>query len=227
MAREFAKFVEDASAIATSGRWAAMNDRIVCLAAAPDPDNAWYVQLFGSLCSQIFSEYRSIERAYQAEGQDDGPLIAWRARNLLELSVWCKSFTSSRENARRLYEDAGRDQFDLISAFEEWGKQTTQPTSWTAPLSSAKQDLIQRAADEGNEPLDKAFRAVANAAKACGNETHFRVGMKLLSKFAHPTAMQILGVTDEATAQNQKDIFFAVGCGYFITAFATLESHKF
>src|SRR5580693_5298044 len=106
---EISRLVDDASGIASSDRWAAVNARLEALAAYPGVDNAWWVQLFGALCSHNFSEYSLLKKAYENRQRDDVPLLAWRARNLLELSVWSTYCAKSRENARRVYEDAGRD----------------------------------------------------------------------------------------------------------------------
>jgi hypothetical protein len=85
---EFSGLVDEAANIRASGRWAAVNEKIEHLAANPDTDNAWLVQLFGSLCFQVFSEYLCLIRSHE-EKRDDASVVAWRARNLLELSVWC------------------------------------------------------------------------------------------------------------------------------------------
>ena len=106
---EFSRLVDAAADISTSGRWAAVNARIEYLAANPGVDNGWYVQVLGSLCFQMFSEYLLMKRSYEEERDADSSLLAWRARNLLELSVWSIYCSKSRENARRIYEDAGRD----------------------------------------------------------------------------------------------------------------------
>jgi len=122
---ELSRLVDEAANISGSGRWAAVNERIEYLSAHPGVDNSWWVQLLGSLCFQVFSEYLSLKRAH--EGKRDGAsLLAWRARNLLELSVWCLYCSKSRDNARRVYEDAGRDVFGLFSAFTKWGTATVQ-----------------------------------------------------------------------------------------------------
>jgi hypothetical protein len=85
---EFQSLVDAAAGVAASGRWNAVNERIKNLAANPGPDNDWHVQLLGGLCSQIFSEYLVLKRAYADERERESSLLAWRARNLLELSVW-------------------------------------------------------------------------------------------------------------------------------------------
>jgi hypothetical protein len=220
---EFARFVNDAADIKTSGRWGAMNAKIERLAARPGAGNEWYVQLLGALCYQIFSEYHLLDSAYNVE-RENASLLAWRARNLLELSVWSRYFAKSREHARRLYEDAGRDVLDLLSAFEKWGQATAQPIDWLNPLVSGKQDISQRAAAEGIETLEGSYKRVAEAAKDCGMSDHFAVSFKMLSKFSHPTAMQILGASDEARHALQRNCFFSQGCLFFTGAFVVLEN---
>jgi hypothetical protein len=219
---EFTRLVEEAASIPTSGRWAAVNERIEHLAANPGPDNDWWVQLFGSLCFQVFSEYLSLKSAHE-EKRDEGALLAWRARNLLELSVWCLYCSKSRENSRRLYEDAGRDVLGLFSAFTKWGTATAQDPDWLDLFTGAKQDLSKRAASDGIASLDGAYKQISDAAKEAGIGDHFSLSYKMLSKFAHPTAMRILAPPDEVKATVQKDCFFSQGCLFFTGAFVALE----
>jgi hypothetical protein len=143
---EFQRLVDAAAEVAASGRWEAVNDRIKTLAANPGPDNAWHMQLLGCLCSQIFSEYLVLKRGYADDRDRDSSLLAWRARNLLELSVWSLYCAKGRAHARRLYEDAGRDVLGIYSAFEKWGTATVKDADFLALFSSAKQELSSRAA---------------------------------------------------------------------------------
>jgi len=106
---EFQRLVDAAAEVAATGQWDAVNERIKNLAASPGPDGAWHVQLLGCLCSRLFSEYLLLKRAYGDERERDSFLLAWPARNLLELTVWSLYCGKDRANARRLYEDAGRD----------------------------------------------------------------------------------------------------------------------
>jgi hypothetical protein len=221
----YAMFVANAAEIKTSGRWKAINARIVRMAAKPGPGNAWYVQVFGSLCSQLFAEYIHLEKAYGDQRRDPS-LIAWRARTLLELSVWCAYCTESREKAQRFYGDAGRDLFNMFQLFEEWGRLTGQPADWSAPFAMEKQEISRRAAAEGIKTLDGPYMTVSRAMKELGGpfEKFYKVANKTLSKFAHPTAMFVLGTSDEATTANQVDAFFALGCLCFTGGFNALES---
>ncbi|HEX3665928.1 MAG TPA: hypothetical protein VHU23_11915 [Rhizomicrobium sp.] len=223
MNSEFARFVADAASIKTSGRWTAMNAKIERMAASPGEGNDWYVQLFASLCFQIFSEYLALKTTYDAKQDRDASLLAWRARNLLELSVWSIYFTRTKENARRLYEDAGRDAHEIFSAFENWGQTAALSADWLTQVQIGKQDLTRRAAAEGVEELQGAYKRVDVAARDCGIGDSYRLNCKMLSKFAHPTAMQILGTPDAAKHALQRDCFFGLGCLFFTGAFNALE----
>jgi hypothetical protein len=213
---EFLRLVDEAANIPASGRWDAVNERIKHLAANPGADNDWWVQLFGSLCFQVFSEYLSLKHAHE-EKRDETSLVAWRARNLLELSVWCLYCSKSSENARRLYEDAGRDVLGIFSAFTKWGAATAQDPDWLDLFTGAKQELSQRAALDGIGSLDGRYKQVSDAAKESGIGEHFKLSYRMLSKFAHPTAMRILSPPDEAKVALQKDCFFSQGCLFFVS----------
>ena len=224
MNSEFSKLIDEAAQIAASGRWRAVNVALTRLAANPGLDNAWYVQVLGALCFKVFSEYLLLKSDYERKQADNSSLLAWRARNLLELWVWCIYFSKRRENARRLYEDAGRDALELFNAIDTWGKANEQAADWFEPTANEKLSLSERATSEGIATLDGSYKSVHDAARDCGMESHFRLSFKLLSKFAHPTAMQLLAPPNKAKFQLQRDYFFSEGCMFFTGAFAVLES---
>lgn len=86
----FAGFVAEANSIATSGRWEAVNAAVERWAKrTKTEDELWYGQLFSNFSYRVFSEYHALKAAYAATPpKEDVALLAWRARNLLELSVW-------------------------------------------------------------------------------------------------------------------------------------------
>jgi hypothetical protein len=219
---EFSRLIDAAESIATSGRWDAVIARIKELAAHTGPDNAWHVQVIASLCSHVFSEYLLLKRAHGTDPQDDSSLLAWRARNLLELSVWSMYCTQTRENAHRFYEDAGRDVIGIFKAFTKWGT-PRMSTEWIGSIEQSKIDLSQRAEAEGIASLDGPYKSVSDAAVECGIGDQFAVSYKLLSKFAHPTAMRVLAGPDDAKNALQRDWFFSQGCLFFAGAFEYLE----
>lgn len=220
---EYSRLVDEAASISTSGRWSAVNEKIQGLAASPGMGNEWWVQLFGALCFRIFSEYLLLKRAYEEKNKETA-LIAWRARNLMELSVWCLYCSKSNENARRFYEDAGRDVLEIYDAFTKWGTATGQDPEWLDHIKEGEKDISRQAVTDGIASLDGPFKAVREAAEEVGISEHFRVGYRMLSKFAHPTAMRILAPPDEAKEALQNDIFFSQGCLFFVGAFQAVES---
>ncbi len=150
------KFVDDAEQIAASGRADAFKATLVRL-AGKSGSNAWYVELLAGLSANVSSEYLLLKKAH-SEQKDEASLLAWRARNLLELSAWALYCEENRENARRLYEDAGRDVTDILNLFHEWGKATAQEASFLDPLAKAKLELSERAASEGIETLEGPYK---------------------------------------------------------------------
>jgi hypothetical protein len=224
MDQVFSRFVDDAASIAESGRWDAFNKRLKEMAANPGgPDNVWLVELFMRLSFQIFSEYLKLKTAYKDADPLDISVIAWRARNLLELSIWAMYCTESKENARRLYEDAGRDLTGVLTAFQKWGEATAQNPDWFQSGTRAQEDLSNRAAARGIESISGSFKEVRAAAQDVKFGHHFNLCFKLLSKFAHPTAMQIVLPANDEVATIHRDFFFGEGCLFFTGAFTTLE----
>jgi hypothetical protein len=219
---ELYRWVDEANPIRAGGRWEAVNANIRELCANPGAGNGWWVEVISSLCASSFSEYLSLKGAYE-EPRSEPSLIAWRARNLLELSVWSIYCSSDTDNARRLHIDAGRDVLGIFGAFSKWSAATGHEHIDVRTFDEAEHELLTRSAAQGIESLDGAYKSVSEAAKEIGMGEHFALSNKLLSKFAHPTAMQILSPPDDAKATTQKDVFFSHGCLFFTGAFTALE----
>jgi hypothetical protein len=67
------------------------------------------------------------------------------------------------------------------------------------------------------------YKPVSDAAKEVGMGDHFAASNRMLSKFAHPTAMQILASPNDAKTSSQRAVFFNHGCLFFVGAFKELE----
>ena len=215
--------VIDAENIAASGRWKALNEKILSRGGT-EAAKHWHFQLFSELCCQTFSEYLSLKNAHGSPTRGDISLIAWRARNLLELRIWAAFFCSREENARRIYEDAGRDGRDLFKAFPKWGEATAQPAKWITDFATADSELVSNASKAGVDNLDGAYKAARDAAKSCGLEAEYAIGFKVLSKFAHPTALRLMLPPGEQM-DALRDSFFSQGCALFGLTFTTLEAY--
>lgn len=222
MDTDFEQMVHLALQISTSGRWEAINEKVRALAQAPGMRPPWWIQVMGGLLSKAFAEYLSLKRSFDHKGEPS--LLAWRARNLLELSIWSHYCSKTEEHARRLYEDAGRDEIGIYEEFSKWGTATSKDQDFLDLFSEASKNLEQRAKNEGISSLDGKFKEVADAAKELGLGHHYKLSNRMLSKFAHPTALSILSVANQKTEQEQRELFFAFGCLFFVGAFTFIES---
>ena len=80
----------------------------------------------------------------------------------------------------------------IYSAFEKWAITTAQSTEFLNIFSDAKSDLARRAAVAGIASAEADFKRVNEAAAECGIGHHYSLAFKMLSKFAHPTAIRML-----------------------------------
>ncbi len=140
------------------------------------------------------------DQLLETMAKDRLPASAWIARNLLELLVWVKYCGVSRDNAWRFHEDALRDAKGLMEAH----KKTSDAMGLVDETSAIAAQRIQQVASEklGLQEIDSRFLAVAEASKAPGGEQgdRFAPSHRWLSKFAHPTAGLVHGITHQAEA---------------------------
>jgi hypothetical protein len=220
----FPQMVSVAAQIVTSGRWDSSNSAVERLAKSyAGREDVWYLQTLSGLNFLIITEYRLLKEANEDQRPYTVSRIAWHARNLLELVVWAIYCVGGIPNVRRIYEDAGRDVTDMYSAFKKWGEITAQDTDFISRFATEQQVLAEQAAAEGIDELDTAYTQVSAVAKEIGMADHFRVVFKLLSKWAHPTAMQMVSVADEQQLRLQRECFFSMGCLHFTGAFTAVE----
>jgi hypothetical protein len=126
--------------------------------------------------------------------------------------VWSTYCGKNRDNARRVYEDAGRYVRGISDTFIKRGAATAQAADWVDRLATAKQDLSDRARLlDGIESLDGHYKQASEAAKECAIGEHFSLSYKILSKFAHPTAMRILALPDDKKEAFQRDWYSVRG----------------
>ena len=132
-------------------------------------------------------------------------VIALLARNLLELRVWAEFCTKSTKGAKKLYLDAIRDFDDIIRSVS-----TLDVSGYPGGADIIKQYTDLRAQlDNALEPgeMDGTYQEVREAAKQIGLDD-FRVKYKILSKFAHATALTIMvgQLPDERYTQTQDSL---------------------
>ena len=142
---------------------------------------------------------RNCEQLLETFGKDRLPASAWLARNLLELWVWLKYCGVSRENAWRFQqEDALRDLKGLVKLHQE----SCNVLGIENHTSATAEQLLKNVAarELGLEDVDAKFLGVADASKADSVDIgeRFAPFHRTLSKFAHPTAGLVHGITHQA-----------------------------
>jgi hypothetical protein len=168
---------------------------------------------------------RNCEQLLEMMDKDRLPAAAWITRNLLELLVWVKYCGVSRENAWRFHEDALRDAKGLMEAH---AKSCDAMGIKNETAAIAAQRLQQVALEKlGLAAIDADFLAVSKAAKAQGVDLGDRFGPfhRSLSKFAHPTAGLVHGITHQAEACRQLQAVFTTQ-GVYYAAQGTLALRR-
>lgn len=154
------------------------------------------------------------EQLLETVGKDTLPAVAWIARNLLELNVWVKYCGVSRENAWRFHEDALRD----VKGLTEAHKKTLDAFAIEDQFSTIAAQRIKETAQKlGLEDIDSGFLTVSAAAKAPGVDlgAMFGPSYRSLSKFAHPTAGLVHGISHQTEGCRHLQVAFTTEGVYF------------
>jgi hypothetical protein len=149
----------------------------------------WYANLLTKI---LISVTRICQDLVDTTEKPALPAAAWNARNLLELWIWIKYCSASRENAWRFHEDALRDMKGLT---ESLAKMQTTAGIRNEFETKARQKVSEVAlANLGISSLDSKYLQVSVAAKAIGLDTWYGPCNGYLSKYAHPTAGLVIGI---------------------------------
>ena len=176
------------------------------------PSENWQQRIIYGFAEQIFSEYDELAKQYRNSAALSS--VAFHARNLLELLVWVIHCLASEENLRRLYEDAGRDGRELLDVFQKW-TEAWKSDFGSEQIDEARNRLKASAEEKGVSTIDGSYKSVgAIAALYPKLDSYYKMSNKVLSKCAHPTALTIVGVPNEAIKQ-LKDSFWGLGCFWF------------
>jgi hypothetical protein len=114
--------------------------------------------------------------------------LAWATRNLMELSVWIDYCNLSAQHAKRFRDDTMRDLYGLSSAVQK--SVVIESGAKDRTLEQKLEEFANFAQSKGVQDLDDDFKRVSEAAQEVGRPA-FGSANKLLSKFAHPTALAI------------------------------------
>lgn len=115
-------------------------------------------------------------------------VVALLARNLLELRVWIEFCTKSTKNARKLQLDAVRDFDGMIKHVSPGAPDTHHEAIGLFKQFSDARAELEQVLEPGE--LVGSYQKVRKAAEEIGL-VEFDLGLKVLSKFVHPTAFLI------------------------------------
>ena len=181
------------------------------------PAGAWLDRIFYGLYKELFTEYDELVRA----ATQGSPIssIAFHTRNLFELWVWTHHCLADDKNAKKLYDDAARDGRDLLDRHATWAAEAGS-TNAVDSFNDAKDRLSKAAAASGVDDINGNYDNVGQIAKQYPELKDYPIAFKTLSKFAHPTALNIVGLPPKA--EELKPVFFDQGCLAFTKAVVQL-----
>lgn len=205
-------FSEKADEIRTSGKWADLDKKVYSLTKNHNGHDVEHVQVLSALHDQNLSEYHALKTAWESDRKDPS-LIAWRARNLLEISVYSLYCAQSKENALRFYKDTERDASELYQKVLKWGENLSIGETWVAELRKSKDNI----------DVKGKYLSTREAAESCNIFDYYDVTYKVLSKFSHPTAISIVPTPDKEADAELSNMFYHLGCMSFVNAFDVLQ----
>jgi len=197
---------------------------------ATEGDDTWYSDTLMNLFSELAMQYAMVEKEYNDKDRRFAiarpATLAWRARNMLELSIWTAFCYGSRDNARRFYEDKHRDMLNWVTSVQKMvALLPDAEIAWrTFPIES-KARITKVAEDEKIADIDESFTKINAAAVEIGLDSFFLSMNKFFSKFAHPTALTVLTFPDEATRAMMCHLFCVMAAIFFILGFEEMEKH--
>jgi hypothetical protein len=154
----------------------------------------WYAILVSNILASVARVCHDLLQTIEQKGAL--PAAAWNARNLLELWIWIEYCSASQEYARRFYEDALRDALGLTESLSKMCELTGTVNDFE---DQARKTLARVALKEhGVESLDTNYEKVAAAAKKVGLHEWYGACNAHLSKFAHPTAVLVVGIMHQS-----------------------------
>ena len=154
-------------------------------------------QILKLLQSAVEDNLCGLDEAYKAGRLST---IAWSSRNLLELAMWSAHCSKSENNAKQFLLDAARDASDVLDVPDG-------VFSDTFSFKGVRDQFLETAKEDGFETFDESFTRVAQVAKQLGQEVTFRHYNKLLSKFAHPTALSVVNSGRESTEMLKRKFY--------------------
>jgi hypothetical protein len=170
----------------------------------------WHRTVLGCILIRCRTHFHHLSIAYRAPYQLE--YLSWAARNLLELAIWAKYVTASKENARKLHSDQVTDLAELQKGMLGL---LTKYVPMHPELSTLKEQgewLRQRKGYLGLEE-DGRHLNVGTIAREIGMDALFYGLNGLLSKLVHPTSFSIMLDLNRSSEVQLRESLLALGQG--------------
>ncbi len=187
-----------------------------------DQVEPWHRKVLGCIIIRLRNNVRHLSEACRAPYELE--YAAWATRNLLELAVWAKYTTASKENAKRLSDDQVIDMAELqkgmLSLLKKYEPNHTDLATLQEQGEWFKRTKGEMGIDEGSRHLN-----VGQIAKDVGIGDLFYGFNSMLSKLVHPTSFSIMLDLDANRESQLRRVLFALGQGAAEDSLKDLISH--
>jgi hypothetical protein len=172
---------------------------------------AWHSNIVGAIPLRARLNYGHLKGAAGANYE----YLGWCCRNLLELLVWALYVTTSRENARRLFEDYIIDAEHLITNLRAllhiFSAGPHPELDRNLETLAQQESILRQERAQSSLPVDSKYLDVGRIAKEVGMAERFASMNRILSKLAHPTSLSILLVLTPDSDAGLRTFMFRMG----------------
>lgn len=187
-----------------------------------DQIEPWHRKVLGCIVIRLRNNVRHLSGAFRAPYELE--YAAWATRNLLELAVWAKYTTASKESAKRLSDDQVIDMAELqkgmLSLLNKYEPNHTDLATLQEQGEWFKNTKGEMGIDQGSRHLN-----VGQIAKDVGIGDLFHGFNSMLSKLVHPTSFSIMLDLDANRESHLRRVLCALGQGAAEDSLKDLISH--
>ena len=181
----------------------------------------WNLKVLYGLLQSGLHALRHIRRGWPEE---DMSLLAWSARNILELELWTEFVTLNTENALRFHQDWLNDVAGMMERSDPNVSVPYDDMDYSGVDVETAQASIAKEHAASSE-LPKQYLRISNVAKLLGKELEFSRTNPIYSKFIHPTAFSVLSFPSERTRTNISTLFLHNGCMGLMRILITVDTY--
>ena len=172
---------------------------------------AWHSNIVGSIPLRARINYDHLKRAAGANYE----YLGWCCRNLVELLIWELYVTSSKDNARRLFEDYVIDTEHLAknlgNLLQIFATEPNAELDKNLELLAKQESILREERAQCSLAADSKYLDVGKIAKELGMGAAFASMNRILSKLVHPTSLSLLLILPPDPDAQLRTFMFRMG----------------